>query len=307
MSRFARQSNKYESSDESSSEASSGSVRAQTMRGAPSWTDELKKYSCMHKSYLKINGIQYAEIVGSLGSSIIVKLDAKFQTKNANPNYTSMTEYKLSKKTSISRDIREMSVKHACGRTGIFASQGNDAYLYMSETPFGVQPNNHYALTEEYMDTTDSHLRIVPVITIEELRADANEIMRLCKRVISEIEDNMAVSILETRERLDNAQQKFHGEFVKTTTDYFQLQDPTLNKLIKDIRDCKSELERNPADKNADKIRLDLQQREKALHILHHHMYEVRGIIEHLNNLSDIFSDNHEQLQELCDNMWKNK
>lgn len=257
---------------------------------------DLEKYACKHKKYILLDDILYSEAIGVYGSTIIIKLGKGKETSGVN-----MSVYKSTKTTAIDRRIREMAVKHACGMTGMFVSQGPSVYLYYGDTPYGSKDiNANYYTLNNTQNQKEGHLKMYPVITYEELRMDSRSISVVCDKVMRDIEDVLITKTIDTTDKLQDTYTDFSAKFFPAAERYFEKQDKMLGVMVQEIRKSKAIVEESIANEEVNVIEKGkLQQLEKTMQIMYEHMNETITTIEHLNNLSTKLDKNYEHLKSI--------
>jgi hypothetical protein len=257
---------------------------------------DLEKYACKHKKYILLGDILYCEAIGLYGSTIIIKLGKCKETSGVN-----MSVYKLAKTTTIDRNMREMAVKYACGMTGMFVSQGASVYVYYGDMPYGSKEitANHYTLQNEHAQH-ESHLKMYPVITYDELKMDSQGISKLCDKVMRDLEDVLITKTLDTADKLQDTYTNFTTDFFPSAKRYFEKQDLMLGNVVKEIRKSKAAVEESVSRGDINTVeKARLQELERTMQIMHDHMNETLGAIEHLNSLPTNLNKNYEALGSL--------
>ncbi len=216
-----------------------------------------------HKFKCDVKGFKgLCEVVNPYGNSIIVKTQEVSTPKRSTI------------RAKIPKDLVSLAVSNTEGLTGVLIQHPGTTYF-------------KHGSQQATISCTHSVTRVLPIITLEELKHDRKSTLQNADLAISRIANDTMIQILTFIEEFDSA----HISLTNISKDYLKLDDDILRDVILDIRNLRDNL----ASKIKSNCKLDetlvlkvkLQKREDIIALIHTQMIQFQEYAKSMNEMAN--------------------
>lgn len=254
---------------QATSSSKSGSIKSsKTVSTSVSIKSVLKSHGYTYKGEF-VKSIQWiVEAIDCYGSSVAI-----------------ITETFKTTKTKVPANILSLSNADIDHLTGV---------LVYTPSSFYVRRGTQYFYTE--LDELDNKsIRVLPVISIEEIKTDLESTNKLLDNAVSHTTKKILINTTEGIENFD----KIHADYVTNSRDMFLSQDALLRKTILSTRELRDQLLEAIEQKDNDsmsRLKLEINRNQHITDEIH---TQVESLNHHMRIVSDLVLKTKERNEEL--------
>lgn len=233
--------------------------------------EKLLKHQYILASNTPLKNTAIYETVGPYGSHVFV---------NTSPV---SDDNKPVKKVPQNKDLVEV----------IELADGCCEYLtgYVIIHPSGIVVKTAQGARQNIQSEGNEILRIVPLLSIEEIEADGESAALNADKASTHIFSHMIVQVCDEMEKYDAD----HIEAMEAARDYFRKQNNVLDNVTVEARNTRTEMILNEGSKHSNVLSKNILTLEQ----LHHHSIKIKERREHVKKTTETFRHMHNELNNL--------
>jgi len=232
--------------------------------------EQLTKWGYTFQSDTPLKDTSIYETIGPYGSHVFI-------------NIYPVPDDKIVKKTSAVSDLQSaMIVADKCCRHLV-------GYVILHKNATVIKTVGG---TKQFLPAVSGTiLRIVPLLSIDEIEADNYNSALNADKASTEIFDHMIVQVCDQMEQCDSE----HVQAMEAASAYFHKQSSILDNLVSGVREARSHMLAEPQGKHSHSIHTHIT----ALEQLHDHSITIERTREHMRKITESFRRMHDEFDPL--------